>query len=410
MAAKWTFLVYMAGNNSLSDDAGRDLVEMQKVGSTDDVKVLAFAKQRAGQARRIQVGKNGQGEKVESLGDDVDSGNPQTVVDFVRWGLSTAPADRYALVLWNHGGGWSPDDMDQLYTQVRNDNGVNRHELNHRASQPMARSLFSSTVKQILSQPTEAERQICNDDGTGHSLDTIELGNVLRAVTKDVGRPLDLLGMDACLMSALEVGYQAQASTRVVVGSEEVEPGAGWCYDAILGDLNARPTMDGRQLGTTVVDRYVASYRDQPGQWPVTQCALDASQLTKFAGALDGLVGALSPRLSNDWLQVYRAQLKSVGFHSQLRDLRTFCRQLSLSPLSAEAKAAAKNVVDALKPGGFVINEGHLGAGVDGCGGVTAYFPTPSEPISPYYRDLRFSKVHRWAPFLKSYQRAARTG
>src|SRR4051794_10037728 len=104
--AKWTVMVYMAGNNSLSDAAGVDLAEMRSVGSTDAVKVTAFVKRRGAEAQRLELAAAGADDHVEQL-DGVDSGDPQSVVDFARWSIERAPADRYALVLWNHGGGWA---------------------------------------------------------------------------------------------------------------------------------------------------------------------------------------------------------------------------------------------------------------------------------------------------------------
>jgi len=85
MSAKWSFLVYMAGNNSLSAAADQDLAEMRKVGSTKDVAVLVFVAQarQSGTAHRFKVEKAGKGEKVETL-KQVDSGDPQTVIDFIR--------------------------------------------------------------------------------------------------------------------------------------------------------------------------------------------------------------------------------------------------------------------------------------------------------------------------------------
>src|SRR4051812_7680235 len=118
MAAKWTFMTYMAGNNSLSEAAGEDLEEMRSVGSTDDVRVLAFLKQEhTGEAYHLEVGSEESRDHREDLGDK-DSGDPQTIVDFVRWAAKRASADRYALVIWNHGSGWDPLDFDQLYSDV----------------------------------------------------------------------------------------------------------------------------------------------------------------------------------------------------------------------------------------------------------------------------------------------------
>ena len=39
-SAKWTFMVYMAGDNNLSSAGDVDLTEMRRVGSTADVNLL----------------------------------------------------------------------------------------------------------------------------------------------------------------------------------------------------------------------------------------------------------------------------------------------------------------------------------------------------------------------------------
>jgi len=159
-----------------------------------------------------------------------------------------------------------------------------------------------------------------------------------------------------------------------------------------------------------VVNRYIASYREQPGQWPVTQSAVETDHITPFAEALDTLEQALRPRLEADWPRVQTAQIRSVRFQMEMVDLRTFCRNLAAAPVHADVKAAANRVTDALKPGGYVIAEGHLGPPVEGCGGVSVYLPAPTDSISKYYQDLRFAKLHRWDQFLQSYQRAAGGG
>jgi Clostripain family len=312
MNAAWTFMVYMAGNNSLSGAAATDLREMQKIGSSDHLKVLAFVKQTNKRARRVLVTKGGHDES-ETLPENTDSGAPQTVVDFVRWAVKKAPAERYALVLWNHGGGWSPDDFDQLYQHVRGGktDAAHRHESNRLSTRKLSRAVFTSTISTVLALESADERAICSDDVTGHSLDTIEVGRILDTVRKEIGKPLDLFGMDACLMSTLEVAYQVRGSARTIVGSEELEPGAGWCYDAILGDLAATPTMDGAALGKAVVQRYVTSYRNRPSQWPVTQCAVDPARIEPFAKTVDALVAALRTRLPGAWSDILKAQART---------------------------------------------------------------------------------------------------
>jgi hypothetical protein len=410
VSAEWTFMVYMAGYNNLSAAAGTDLEEMRQVGSSDKVKLLAFVKQLDQRsAYHILVGKNGKGEKKESLGNK-DSGHPQTVLDFIRWGVKTAPAERYALVFWNHGSGWEPQDFEEIYSQVRGDvtEGETR-EFSFRANQPIARSVFTTTLRHFLELDRE-DRAICSDDGSGHSLDTIELGRVLKAGVKEIGQKFDLVGMDACLMSNLEVAYQIRAEADALVGSEELEPNAGWPYHRILADLAAKPTMDGPALAKTVVERYVASYKNSDREWPVTQCAVATEEVKEFSEAVDAVSKALRDQIKSDWKPVLQSHLRSVPFEMKLIDLKTFCEGVRASSAKSSLKQAAGKLLEAMKPNGYVLAEGHLGGKVQGCGGISVYFPAASDPVSRFYRDLRFSKSHDWDDFLRSYSRAVREG
>ena len=411
--SKWTFMVYMAGFNNLSDFATKDLKEMRKVGSSDDVKLAVFVKrQNSRGAQHLIVAKRPANDVKKNIG-NADSGKPQTMLDFIRWAKQKAPAERYALVVWNHGSGWQPDDLEDLYDEVRagRDGGVTGREIALRSNQKIARSLFGTSVQEVLTLGDQEQRGIASDDGTGHSLDTIELDRVLAKGHEEIGKPFDLLGMDACLMSTLEVAYQTRANALNVVGSEELEPGDGWPYTEILKDLAARPDMDGAKLGEVVVRRYIQSYANRRRLWPVTQCAIATDGVKPFSTALDELAGALTKHMRQSGVgQVQAAHLRTAGFMGDLFDLRDFASELRRRRVGAEVKQAAKKLVDSLAPNGYVLAEGHRGEAVKQCGGVTAYMPFPGWGISPYYKDLRFAKQHRWDNFLRNYHRAARSG
>ena len=412
MSAKWTVMVYVAGYNNLSTFAGLDLAEMRKVGSNDDLKIAVFVKRLEQQAaHRIIVGKDGAHEERQNLGGKIDSGSPQTMLDFIKWAAAKAPAERYALIIWNHGSGWDPLDFDEIYTQVKGA-GVTPRELGTRASSELGRSLFTPTLEKALTLPTAGARAIASDDGTGHSLDTIESGNVLAKTRKHLGQPLDLLGMDACLMSCLEVAFQSAGDVRSIVSSEELEPGDGWPYHTILADLRTKPAMDGAALGKVVVKRYIESYKDLMEQWPVTMCAVHSAGVEGFSDALDAFTMALRKAIKDDDVdaaRLLRAHTRSVRFDGDLIDLKTFCEQVRSQPFDAAVKTPAKKVLDALKPGGdLVVANSTLGPKVERCGGVTAYLPAPTDEISPYYKDLKFAQRHGWDEFLRSYRRAVR--
>ena len=110
---------------------------------------------------------------------------------------------------------------------------ASRRELVSRATPRLRRTLFHTTRERLL-QLDPQRRGIAYDDRSGDCLDNQELKRVLSAAHHLLGRKVDLVGMDACLMTMLEVAYQIRDHAQILVGSEEVEPGDGWPYDAVL--------------------------------------------------------------------------------------------------------------------------------------------------------------------------------
>src|SRR5205085_12133055 len=114
------------------------------------------------------------------------------------------------------------------------------------------RALFSTTVAAAIHT-----RGIAYDDNAQDFLDKLEVKKVLTAASKSLKRKIDILGMDACLMSMAEVSYQVRGAVDFTVGSEEVEPGDGWPYTTILRDLTKKPEMSARELSAVIVKRYL---------------------------------------------------------------------------------------------------------------------------------------------------------
>ncbi len=402
--AKWTFMVYMAGDNNLSAAGDKDLAEMRRVGSTADVNVVVeFDNAGRRGTRRYHVQRNGVNERVESLG-ETDSGSPQTLIDFVTWSAANYPAERYALVLWNHGSGWEPAEIDRIARSVAA-RGYSEREATERSATPLGRAFFRTTLETILSLPSSSERAICSDDGSGHSLDTIELGRVLAQVMARLGQPLDLLGMDACLMSNLEVAYQAQPYVRTIVASEESEPNDGWPYEAVLRPLADNPDLPTADFAAHIVNAYIKSYVDQGYPGAVTQAALDLSQVQAVVEPLDRLADTLIARLPRAKSQVWTAQRRSARFwHNTLWDIAHFSEELSRATRDRATRQAAQDVRAALRPGPgrFVVTEAHNGPGVRRCGGVTVYLPAMTD-VSRYYGELAYARDHRWLALLRAY-------
>jgi len=409
--AKWTFMVYLAGDNNLSAAGEKDLGEMRTVGSTDEVNIVAEF-DRIGEThetKRYHVQRDGVNERVESIG-ETDCGDPQILIDFVEWAAREFPAERYGLILWNHGGGWVPAEIDRIARDVQAPN-YNEREAPERSKSRLGRAFFRSTVEEILKLPTSTDRAICSDDGSGHSLDTIELGKVLEQAVDLLGQPLDLLGMDACLMSNLEVAYQSRPYVKYIVASEENEPNDGWPYDRVLRYLVDHPGAPTADLAAQIVQAYVQSYVDRNYPGDVTQAALDLAQIDVLAGPLDALADVLIPRMAAAKFELGEALYQTEAFFwdGTLWDIAEVCEELVSGSQDNATQQAAQGVKDVLQPEGetFVIAEAHNGSKVARCGGVTIYLPPRiMHKPSRYYGELAFAQEHHWKAAIESYHAA----
>jgi hypothetical protein len=396
-AKSWTFMVYMAGDNSLDPEGVLDLKEMKKVGSSDRVNVIAqFDRATGHEAKRYYLSKGGQAAKdaVASIG-EVNTGDPKRLNEFIKWGVTNYPAQHYALVLWNHGQGW--DDTD-IYAEER------YRSLRRLASSPVRHALFHTPVRRTLEGAIDDSnfRAILLDDNAKDFLDNIEMKQVMADTAKLLNRNLDLLGMDACLMSMIEVGYQIHQSVDFTVGSEQTEPGNGWPYDKILGKLVNKPDMTPRDLSTAIVDQYLASYtRDS-----VTQAACNLSRAEALATAIAGLAAALQGNLGDgatrQRLLMARAQVQSYEVPDNI-DLIDFCSLLGQPSAGSQIADSCQQVIEAAQSG-YVMQQGYKGTDLENSHGVAIYFPTLT--VSPLYEGLDFSKKTGWDKFLKDYLKA----
>src|SRR3954454_23951675 len=255
--AAWTWMIYLATHNSAAEVGEASVARIRAVAPSQEVRVLVQQSTLERTTRQI-IGASP--EIAIDLG-KIDSGAPETLLDFIRWAAKTAPAKRYALVLWSHGSGWAPSEMARVAQQQPAAVPVTAGELTQRGEGDTAGQIFfSSSLGELLAQPTPSERAIAFDDGSGHSLDTIELGRAIAKAAQAIGRPLDLVGMNACQMSSAEVAYQLRGSAEVYVASQEDMPVQGWPYGDILPRLAAQPDMDAPVLGRLVAERYLAHF------------------------------------------------------------------------------------------------------------------------------------------------------
>ncbi|MEO7908083.1 MAG: clostripain-related cysteine peptidase [Roseiflexaceae bacterium] len=410
--ASWTWMIYLATHNNAAEVGEESVARMRTVAPNPNVRVLVQQSTLERTTRHV-IGASP--EIAADLG-KVDSGAPETLLDFIRWAAATAPARRYALVLWSHGSGWTPSEMERIAKQQPAAVPVTAGELIQRGQSDTAGQIFfSSSLGELLAQPTPSERAIAFDDGSGHSLDTLELGRAIAKAAQALGRPLDLVGMNACQMSSAEVAYQLRGSAEVYVASQEDMPVQGWPYDDILPRLAAQPDMDAAALGTLVVERYLAYFQANQLPWGqdglpagVTLAATRLDGIPKLAGAVQSLAACMQGNIATLSDAVWAAHAKAHKFKFQLYDLASFCRALANAASGTPAAAAANAVLTALDDPALMLKRAHLGSTYDDIGGLTTYLlpPGTGKPISPYYAETAYAQATAWGAFLAAYHAA----
>ena len=416
---QWSVMVYLAGDNNLDSAGVVDLKEMKKVGSTPEINVVAqFDRQGKEGTKRffLRKGTTLNKDAVQDLG-ETNTGDPSVLKGFIQWGIKNYPANQYLLIVWNHGNGWSDDNVYRLARNQMKHRVVRRGEtvatpagasgepvsmrrIRIISGQNFHRSLFRTPIERAVTQ-----RGIAYDDNAEDFLTNVEMKKVLTSVRKTLNHKIDILGMDACLMSMAEVGYQLRDSVQFTVGSEQTEPGDGWPYDRILKELAARPTMTPQALSSLIVKKYLASYRTADG---VTQSACDLNQSAQLATAISELGKELQNNLSDPVIRSAiaqsRIQVQAYEIPDYI-DLTDFCILLEQNTSQPGILAACRQVSKAISEE-FVVASGYKGGSLQHSHGVSIYFPQTK--ISPLYATLDFARQTRWDEFLKAYLAATR--
>ena len=419
-AGTWLVMLYQDGDDqALEEDIQFDMNEVERAGSTDKVTVVAQIDRFRGgftgndnfnSTRRYLVTHD---EDLNTIGSEMlaDLGEANmadgaTLVDFATWAMQTYPADHYALILSDHGMGWPGGWSDPA---------------------PGA------------TDPGRAPLVSMNQED---SLYLSEIDDALAQVQSATGvEKLDLIGLDACLMSQLEVYTMLQPYAHYAVASEETEPGLGWAYASFLEQLGSNPAMDGAALASAVVDAYIDRDErvvdDQARQEFLSQSGstggffgvsrVSAEQLagqlvqgvTLTAVNLDEL-GGLTTRFNAFAYAMQNIDQQAVAsarnyaqsytsiFGRQVPpsyiDLGHFVQLVAKQANDSSITQAASGVLDAL--GRVVIAERH-GQNKPGSTGLAIYFPNSTLYRSPYtgmqsYTIIaeRFTRASLWDDFL----------
>lgn len=208
-----TILIYMNGSDleTKAGEASLDISEMLGSGIGNNVNVIIQTMGTkkwhdhgiSSKTSQIYQIKNKELKLIKDDLGQLDCTLSGTLSDFIDYGKKNFPADRYMLILWDHGGG-------PVY-------GFGYDEW--------------------------------QSDESSLTLDEIQ--SALRE-NSDVG--FDIIGMDCCIMANLETCYVLSPFCRYAVLSEDFESGLGWSYTEWMKLFEANPGISGPLLGKKIID------------------------------------------------------------------------------------------------------------------------------------------------------------
>lgn len=398
---EWTIMLYMNGKSNVEPFVFEDVNELEAVGSTPEIAVVAEVG-RAGDASVDEAaGGSWSGARIYYIEKDsdakvvtspvlssipkLDMGDYKEVVKFTSWAKAKYPARKYALIIWDHGWGWLDPKR-------------------------------GATWKSPLS------RSISHDFTTNNYIRTEEMRPMMRGVGK-----VDFYASMACFMQLAEVAYEMRDYADVVVGSEEVIQLPSFDFTAFLTRLNAKPHSSSEEAGKYLVDTFKDFY-SRPDM-------LDMLAQTKYGTQLSALrinrFGAFMDRL-DAWARaavklgddnairkakegVLRMEVgdegtdpaKLIAFYADLGNfIELYNRNLADAPASAAVKAKGQSLLSFMDNELVIRNTGfskdRTGKDYSVAHGIS--IDIPGQPgtlieMENKYSDLSFAKDSFWPQF-----------
>jgi hypothetical protein len=373
--AKWTILSFIAADCNLEPYQVRNVDNMELAPTDPKTNIIVQLDRGPDPSsidggwtncRRYEVLNDSVADKLGSkVVEDMGATNmakPQTLTDFIVWGVQKYPSEHVALILNDHGGG------------------------------------FTGALA---------------DDTQGGFMSVPELAKALKDAEAITGKKIDIVGFDACLMAETEVARELQGAADILLASEETEGGPGWTYSPMLGGKNLTAALDQmrlmkldatpEQFAKIVVDVNSKHSRDIP-----TFSAVDLNKMDTLATATNVLAEAIiaSPDKAGIKQAIKQSESYGGGYnpYKDIHDQYDMCEKIVNSPTITDKglKNAAQGVIDTLKTA-IIANENN-GTSHKNSHGLSIFAPTTAGPSGPGYKwgDLQFAKETKWGEAMAS--------
>jgi hypothetical protein len=284
----WTFILYMAADNDLYYFALKNINQL-KNGATPNVSknvnicILLDPPGKTGNVRHLYIENNKILEFNTNQKTKIDSGNPNSVIDFFRIVKEKFPAKQYLLDFWNHGTGPLVAGAARI---------INPSELfvynPEKKLFELDRSIgFFEYIESLPKQDYEEDfRGVCYSDTFKTCLTMKKLEIALKEIQKRFlnEQKISIVAFDACLMAMNSIASLMENSAKYLIASQEVELGTGWPYDKIIKAFTKK-NLKKRELADYIVKAYAEKYENITADY--TQSAIKLKNYKIFDNNLD---------------------------------------------------------------------------------------------------------------------------
>ncbi|MBC7328718.1 hypothetical protein H5T87_11510, partial [bacterium] len=334
LSAEWTILIYADAHNDLGQALLNHLNDLiTYLPSTKGVNILILAGLPNGDS--VIWLHNGT-QTLSPLPNFIDFGDPSTLSNFILSSIQAFPAKKYLLHLWDHGSGWRKRAKNQGTRDICFD-------------------------------------EIFNDDG----LTIPELKQALQTVVNKIGRKIDLLFLNACVMGAIEVDYELKDLVSYCVSSEANfldAPLWGEAYSKLVSN----PAMSPADLGITIADTY---YKQAQGQSFATIAVKDYSRIDNIANDIYYFAHYLRdclPTYANRIMDLRDQTTRFQPFENVAPyyiDLYEFAYLVANNTSYDKLKTSAQNLMNDIKVSTLLCKF----FGVKSAQGYSIFFPSPTD-------------------------------
>lgn len=273
-----TVLVYMAGENNLSDVLSTDITEMAQ-GSlqlNENQHLLALVDTIGTSKPYIAEFSQGTWWKVYQFESDFSSADPAKLREAILWTVNNYPAEDYGLVLWGHASGWA---------------------------------VSTDTIPGSISN-SRAYGQDRGTDGRTYWMNITQMAKALE------GTPhLKFILADCCDFMCIENAYELRHTADYLIGSPAEIPDDGAPYQLLVPKLFSESPTFYRDIIDCYYDYYFQEYQKPYKQslnlygYSIPLSAIDLSQMDALASATHTVMSTFVPiypeELSFDGIPFY---------------------------------------------------------------------------------------------------------